>query len=102
MRGAPAARLAAAAAARTSRRVRLVFGRPKPCDSIDTPPCWLSALSLARNVAEEAAKVFAILKYRTHTKVLAAHECVPHAVAHRGACRDCVYYPHTGPYRQSP
>src|SRR5438874_4296682 len=73
MRGAAAARLAAAAAARTSRRVRLVFGRPKPCDSIDTPPCWLSSWSLARNVAEEGAKVFAILKCRTHTKGLAAH-----------------------------
>src|SRR5438874_1854277 len=78
MRGAPAARLAAAAAARTSRRVRLVFGRPKPCDSIDTPPCWLSSWSLARNVAEEAAKVFAILKCRTHTKELApTHACDP-------------------------
>src|SRR5207248_5041230 len=73
MRGAPVARLAAAAAARTSRRVRLVFGRPKPCDSIDTPPCWLSLRSLARNVAEEAAKVSAIFKCRTHTKGLAAH-----------------------------
>src|ERR1051325_5496217 len=73
MRGAPAARLAAAAAARTSRRVRLVFGRSKANDSIDTPPCWLSLRSLARNVAEEGAEVSAILKCRTHTKGLAAH-----------------------------
>src|SRR5690349_4287891 len=73
MRGAPAARLAAAAAARTSRRVRLVFGRSKANDSIDTPPCWLSLRSLARNVAEEGAEVSAILKCRTHTKGLAVH-----------------------------
>src|SRR5205814_3920214 len=78
MRGAPAARLAAAAAARTSRRVRLVFRRPKPWDSIDTPPCWLSSWSLARNVAEEAAEVVAMLKCRSYSNDLArTHACDP-------------------------
>jgi hypothetical protein len=59
-RGAPATRLAAATAARTSRRVGLVLVPPAG-DSIDLILLAVLVAELAANVAEQGMKVFAIL-----------------------------------------